>query len=192
MAVILYHQCRKRHHGRVISRSVAQNIKTLGHLSVAHMFHSIHTLQPLFFSALFSDSVGNIHLVGCCKRLLAKRTKDLTAPNWHGCGHTVHALTSYIRASVISRFFTDAAIFGSTMGLSCTTFFLVGTILQKPIPQAILFCSQHGGILWSAHCRNTSRHCHTDSRIGCFSLLIKELENRYAIIPFCLSAEWEC
>ena len=62
--------------------------------------------------------------------------------------------------------------------------FLVGTILQKPIPQAILFCSQHGRILWSAHCRNTSRHCHTDSRIGCFSLLIKELENRYAIIPF--------
>ena len=50
-------------------------IKTLGHLSVAHMFHSIHTLQPLFFSALFSDSVGNIHLVGCYKRLLAKEQR---------------------------------------------------------------------------------------------------------------------
>ena len=29
---------------------------------------------------------------------------DSTELAWHGCGHTVHALTSYIRASVISRF----------------------------------------------------------------------------------------
>lgn len=123
MAVILYHQCRKRHHGRVISRSVAQNIKTLGHLSVAHMFHSIHTLQPLFFSALFSDSVGNIHLVGCCKGYWQKNKGfDSTELAWlWAYGARTHFIHSGIR---YFSFFTDAAIFGSTMGLSCTTFFL--------------------------------------------------------------------
>lgn len=136
------------------------------------MFHSIHTLQPLFFSALFSDSVGNVNLVGCCKRLLAKNKGfDSTELAWlWAYGARTHFIHSGIR---YFSFFTDAAIFGSTMGLSCTTFFLSALYSKNRYLKLFYFVVSMAGFYGLLIAGTRAAHCIPIAGLGVFLFLSK-------------------
>lgn len=102
---------------------MASYFKTLGLIPYSDLYYSIHTLQSLHFYPLLFNTMGYHDPTGCRKRILAKNKGfDSTELSWlWAYGARTHFIHSGIR---YFSFFTDAGLFGASMGLSCTVFTL--------------------------------------------------------------------
>ena len=109
---------------------------------------------------------------------------DSTELSWlWAYGARTHFIHSGIR---YFSFFTDAGLFGASMGLSCTVFTLTFFLYKEPISQTLLFNSGYGRILWSANIGNPIGHSSTHCRAGLFLFLSKSW--KIGIISFILLA----
>ena len=93
---------------------------------------------------------------------------DSTELSWlWAYGARTHFIHSGIR---YFSFFTDAGLFGASMGLSCTVFTLTFFYYKEPISQTLLFNSGYGRILWSVNIGNPIGHSCTHCRAGALSV----------------------
>lgn len=102
---------------------MASYFKTLGLIPYSDLYYSIHTLQSLHFYPLFFNTMGYHDPTGCRKRILAKEQRF-----WQYRAKLVVGLRStypfYPFRHPLFLIFTDAGLFGASMGLSCTVFTL--------------------------------------------------------------------
>lgn len=102
---------------------MASYFKTLGLIPYSDLYYSIHTLQSLHFYPLFLILWGIMTLLAAAKGYWQKNKGfDSTELSWlWAYGARTHFIHSGIR---YFSFFTDAGLFGASMGLSCTVFTL--------------------------------------------------------------------